>query len=74
MVLLVNLPVDESVFYAPFFSAAQEGTSYKSKEGTEPPKGWVKKELDRIKGRNRPRKQLSVEQFVKESKRQGKTR
>jgi hypothetical protein len=74
MVLIVNLPVDDSVFYAPFFNAAQEGTTYKSEVGTEPPKGWVKKELDRIRGRNRPRKQVSLDQFVKESKGQGKSR
>jgi len=74
MLLLVNLPVDSSSFYAPFLNAAQEGTKYKSESGLTPPKGWYKAELDRIKGRNRPRKQLSIDQFVKESKGQGKSR
>ena len=74
MLLLVNLPVDSSTFYAPFYAAAQEGTSYKTEGGSEPPKGWAKRELDRIRGRNRPREQVSVEQFVKESKGQGKSR
>lgn len=71
MVLLVNLPVDASSFYAPFYNAAQEGTTYKSESGSEPPKGWVKAELDRIKGRRRPRKQVSLDEFVKESRGQG---
>lgn len=74
MLLLVNLPVDSSSFYAPFLNAAQEGTTYKSESGLTPPKGWYRAELDRIKGRNRPRKQVSIDQFVKESKGQGKSR
>ena len=74
MLLLVNLPVDSSSFYAPFLNAAQEGNTYKSEQGLEPPKGWYKSELDRIKGRKRPRQQVSMDQFVKESKGQGKKR
>ena len=74
MLLLVNLPVDSSSFYAPFLNAAQEGTTYKTEGGSQPPKGWDKRELDRLRGRNRPREQVSLDQFVKESKGQGKTR
>ena len=74
MLLLVNLPVDSSSFYAPFLNAAQEGTTYKTEGGSQPPKGWYKRELDRLRGRNRPREQVSLDQFVKESKGQGKTR
>ena len=74
MLLLVNIPVDSSSFYAPFLNAAQEGTTYKTEGGSQPPKGWYKRELDRLRGRNRPREQVSLDQFVKESKGQGKTR
>ncbi len=71
MLLLVNLPVDDSSFYAPFYNAAQEGTTYKSDIGNEPNKGWWKEELDKRRGRNKPRQRIGLEQFVKESRNQG---
>jgi len=71
MLLLVNLPVDDSSFYAPFYNAAQDGTSYKSDAGNEPNKGWWKEELDKRRGRNKPRQQIGLEQFLKESRNQG---
>lgn len=75
MVLLTNIPLDISVFYAPYYKAMQDGEDYVSEHSNTPPKGWWKKELDRRRGRgNKPRTQVSAEQFVKESRRQGTKR
>ena len=72
MNLLTNLPIDVSVFYAPYYKAVMDGEEYVSEHSNKPPKGWAKKEMDRIRGRgNRPRQTVSVEQFVAESRNQG---
>tara|TARA_B100000029_G_scaffold515172_1_gene620946 strand:+ start:964 stop:1176 length:213 start_codon:yes stop_codon:yes gene_type:complete len=70
MLLLKYLPLDKSSFYAPMYNAAVEGEEYISEsQSGKPPKGWWKKELDRRRGRNRPRDTISIEQFMKEVKR-----
>ena len=69
MILLTYLPVDKSSFYAPMYSATMEGDEYipdYETNSTKPPKGWWKKELDRKRGRNRPRDTMSLEQFMGE--------
>lgn len=72
MLLLVNLPVDSSSFYAPYYNAASEGEEYVSEYSNQAPKGWAKKELDRLRGRgNRPRNTVGLDQFLGEVKGQG---
>ena len=51
------------------YSAIMEGDEYipdYETNSTKPPKGWWKKELDRKRGRNRPRDTMSLEQFMGE--------
>lgn len=75
MTLVINLPLDVSVFYAPYYKALMDGEEYVPEHSNKPPKGWAKKELDRIRGRgNRPRQRVSLDQFVKESRNQGTKR
>lgn len=74
MVYLTYLPVDKSAFYLPIYNSIVEGEDYNPDYGDDskspnPPKGWWKKELDRRRGRNRPRDTISLEQFMKEVKR-----
>jgi hypothetical protein len=65
MVYLSYLPVDKSQFYQPIYNAAVNGEEYITPEDTpQPQKGWWKKELDRRRGRNRPRTTMSLEQFM----------
>jgi len=67
MILLVNLPIDSSNFYAPHYSAFMDGETYEGVEevnSKNPPKGWWKKELDRQRGRNRPRETVSIDEFM----------
>lgn len=65
MVYLSYLPVDKSQFYQPIYNAAVNGEEYTTPEDTsQPQKGWWKKELDRRRGRNRPRTTMSLEQFT----------
>lgn len=74
MILVTNLPLDKSNFYAPHYAAYMDGQTYEganTESANNPPKGWWKKELDKRRGRNRPRQQVSLEKFVKESKNQG---
>ena len=69
MVLLAYLPVDKSSFYGPMYSAFMNEEEYipeYSDNSKEPPKGWWKKELDRIRGRNRPRDTMSLDDFMKD--------
>ena len=71
MILLTYLPVDKSSFYAPMYSAIMEGDEYipdYETNSTKPPKCWWKKELDRKRGRNRPRDTISLDEFVKNVK------
>jgi hypothetical protein len=68
MILLTNLPVDSSNFYAPHYNALMNDETYEHEDSTKPQRGWWKKELDRIRGRgNRPREQVSVEDFVSDA-------
>lgn len=72
MILVTNLPLDQSSFYAPHYAAYMDNETYEGAQSSnKPQKGWWKKELDKRRGRNRPRQQISIEQFVKESKNQG---
>lgn len=72
MILLTNLPIDTSNFYAPHYSAYVDGETYQGAEenidkSNNPPKGWWKKELDKKRGRNRPRQTVSLDQFVNDA-------
>jgi len=72
MTYLTYLPVDKSAFFAPVYNALMKGEEYSPEyndNSSKPPKGWWKKELDRRRGRNRPRDTMSLEQFMKEVKR-----
>lgn len=69
MVLLTYLPIDKSAFYGPMYSAIlndEEYTPEYSDTSNEPPKNWWKKELDRIRGRNRPRDTIGLDEFMKD--------
>jgi len=68
MLLLNGLPLDKSIFFAPIYQAILNDEDYKpqSSSSTEPEKGWWKKELDRRRGRSRPRTTMNVEQFMDE--------
>jgi len=68
MILLTNLPVDSSNFYAPHYNALMEGETYTHEDSSKPQKGWWKKELDRRRGRNRPRQQVTLEEFMGDMK------
>jgi hypothetical protein len=72
MILLTNLPIDTSNFYAPHYSSYVEGETYQGAEENivdvnNPPKGWWKKELDKKRGRNRPRQTVSLDEFVSDA-------
>jgi len=68
MVLLTGLPFDSSNFFAPYYKAYVEGEEYTGRE-SEPPKGWWKKEMDRIRGRgNRTRETVSLDEFMDDMK------
>ena len=72
MILIVNLPIDKSNCYAPHYGAYMDGETYQGADNNlNPPKHWWKKDLDKARGRNRPRQRVSIDQFVKESKDQG---
>lgn len=70
MVYLNNLPFDKSGFFAPLYNAVLNDEEYSPPSSVDsspnPPKGWWKKELDRRRGRNRPRDTISLNQFMKE--------
>lgn len=71
MNLLSYLPVDKSSFYLPQYNAIVNGEEYTpdyETGGQTPPKGWWKKELDRRRGRSRPRDTISLDEFVKNVK------
>lgn len=72
MTLLSYLPVDKSSFYLPQYNAIVNGEKYEPDyqevNSQEPPKGWWKKELDRRRGRNKPRDTISLDEFMKDMK------
>lgn len=72
MTLLSYLPVDKSSFYLPQYNAIVNGEEYSPEyndTSPTPPKGWWKKELDRKRGRNKPRDTISLDEFMKDVKR-----
>lgn len=72
MTLLSYLPVDKSSFYLPQYNAIVNGEEYSPEyndASPTPPKGWWKKELDRKRGRNKPRDTISLDEFMKDVKR-----
>tara|TARA_R100000231_G_C5299295_1_gene157080 strand:+ start:539 stop:787 length:249 start_codon:yes stop_codon:yes gene_type:complete len=67
MLLLNGLPIDKSIFFAPIYQAIVNDEEYIPETSTsQPQKGWWKKELDRRRGRNRPRTTMGIDQFMNE--------
>lgn len=65
--LLGTMPLDQSLFFAPQYSALQEGGDPNKPE--EPPEGWWKEEFDRRRGRaNKQRVPTTIDTMLQEQK------
>ena len=65
--LLGTMPLDSSLFFAPYYKAYAEGNLDDLSD--EPPKDWWKKELDKRRGRShRTRQATSIDQMLLDQK------
>lgn len=68
--LFGTMPLDTSLFFQKF---ANDDPEKVNEDTSEPPKGWYKEELDRIKGRsNRQRRATSIDEMMKDHNRIGR--
>lgn len=68
LLLLSGLPMDKSLFFAPYYEAMMEDEDYNPRERSSSNSSNYKKELDaKANRRGRPRTRMSLDQFLAQS-------